>query len=122
MSITNLAVSYNDFQNDFGQAVNKDYDTQIESLFAPHFKKIANGNALVGERASLKTQLEDVKKMAGKWVIQEKSIIPSHDNKQVTNRYILTSENAGSFEVIAIMSSSDGKHIDLIDEVFYQIS
>jgi len=119
MTIVALAEQYNQFQHAFGQGVSKDYDALINALFSPKFKKIANGNELAAERAQLLSQLLAVKDFAGSWAIQSQEIIPSHDNTKCTIRYFLTSEKAGRFDVIAILSASEGQ-IERIDEIFYQ--
>lgn len=126
MSIKNLAIRYNQFQNNFGshdfpQESEKASDHVIYELFAPDFKKIVNGN-LVADRSSLKVQLNNVKNMAGSWTIEPKEIIPSEDNKACTVHYIVTTEKAGSFQVIAILKSSNAQEIQSIDEVSYQIA
>ncbi len=120
-SIKELAIAYNKFQNDFEQGVSKDYNAIIESLFSSAFKKIANRTELVSERARLEQQLADVKAAAGNWTMREKSTIPSADNKQCVIWYVLETEKAGSFEVMAILRSSNGNQIDSIDEVYFQI-
>ncbi len=120
-SIADLARRYNEFQNDYGQGVSKDYNAIIESLFSSAFKKIANRTELVSERARLEQQLADVKAAAGNWTMREKSTIPSADNKQCVIWYVLETEKAGSFDVMAILRSSNGNQIDSIDEVYFQI-
>ncbi|HEV2524651.1 MAG TPA: hypothetical protein VGU44_05925 [Gammaproteobacteria bacterium] len=121
MSIIALAKSYNEFQHAFGQGNHLNYADLIQELFSPAFKKIANGNLLVSERSLLLNQLNGVKEMAGIWEIQSRELIPSQDNTKCTISYIISTENAGDFDVIAILSSSNKKHIDSIEEVYYQI-
>ena len=123
MSIDSLAHRYNEFQNKFGQSSNsssEECSSTINNIFDDHFKKIANGVVLVAKKAELFNQLSSVKEFAGNWSILEIENIPSADNKKCTMRYILQSEKAGLFEVIAIMSSADGCKIDCIDEIYYQ--
>jgi len=122
MTIANLAKSYNNFQNDYGQALHPDYEEIINELFSADLKKVANGQELVAKREDLGQQLAGVKAFAGNWTIDAKIVIPLVDNKQCTIRYILSSEKAGKFDVIAILSSSNGKQIDAIDEIYYQMS
>jgi hypothetical protein len=121
MSITRLAISYNEFQHAFGQGNTVNYLDLIQDLFSPSFKKIANGNLLVSERSLLFNQLTVVKEAAGVWEIKLRELIPSQDNTKCTISYIIATENAGNFDVIAILSSSNKKHIDSIEEVYYQI-
>jgi hypothetical protein len=75
----------------------------------------------VKERAELNSQIIQCRKDAGPWKIEEKEILPSKDNQSCTLRYIIATENAGSFHVIAILQSKDSLHIDSIDEVYYKI-
>ncbi len=119
MSIKILAERYNEFQHQLGQGVEQDYETIINALFSPEFTKIANGDVLVTNRSQLLSQCKNCREMAGKWTIQSTGIIPSADNAQCTIRYLLNSEKAGQFDVIAIMSLSNGL-IDRVDEVYYQ--
>ena len=118
MSIKELAIKYNQFQNDFGLGI----DGDISSLFSPDFRKIVNGGEIVTSSSKLKEQLEGVKEFAGSWKIQEKELIPSLDNQCCTIRYLLTSEKSGTFDIIAIMKSVNGIKIDSIDEVYYQVT
>lgn len=53
--------------------------------------------------------------------MRENYIIPSADNKQCVIRYILSTDKGGNYDIMAVLSSVDGKKIDLIDEVYYQI-
>ena len=119
MSIQILAERYNYFQHDFGQNVDHDYDDLICTLFTADFKKIANGNELACERSQLLKQLKSAKEFAGTWSIQSLEIIPSADEAKCTIRYFLNSENAGQFEVIAILSAKQNL-IHRIDEIYYQ--
>jgi hypothetical protein len=121
MSIKRLATAYNQFQDNFGNGLDADYETIIESLFSPTFKKIANGNQLVGNRGELNTQLGGVREMACDWNIDPTFIIPSDDGKSCTFRYKINTEKAGTFDVLAVMGSANGELIDNIDEVYYQI-
>ncbi len=41
--------------------------------------------------------------------------------KKCTIRYIISTEKIGSFDVMAILYSSDEMKIESIDEVYYQI-
>jgi hypothetical protein len=116
-----IAEQYNNFQNDFGSGLDKDFDTIIDELFASDFKKIANGQELVSEAAHLHAQLISAKGMLGSFSINPVYIFQSSDGKHFTNRYIIETAKAGNFEVIAIMTIDDQKHISLIDEVYYQI-
>jgi hypothetical protein len=120
MSVKSLAERYNQFQHDFGQGLSEDFDQQIDDLFHASFKKVANGQELVGKRDQLLAQLRGVKEFAGNWTIDSLDILACDDQSKCTIRYILTSEKAGQFEVIAIMSAQQGR-IESIIEVFYQI-
>jgi len=64
MSITAIAISYNEFQHAFGQGNTVNYTDLIQDLFAPAFKKVANGNLLVSESSLLLSQLHGVKEAA----------------------------------------------------------
>jgi len=121
MSIESLAKKYNKFQNDFGQGAAEDFPTIISQLFSPAFTKTANKSVLVPKRDDLNKQLTDVKGFAGNWSINETFLIPSADNTKCTIRYSLVSEKAGTFDVIAVLSSVDSQHIDSVDEIFYQV-
>ncbi len=116
-----LAHVYNEFQNNYGQSIFLDYKHVIENLFSPDFKKIANGSLLVPQRDRLEEQLASVKEFAGSWIIERKNVIASANNNQCAIRYILNSDKAGKFDVIAIIKSDDGKKIDHVDEIYYQI-
>ncbi|MBS0186245.1 MAG: hypothetical protein JSS34_07940 [Proteobacteria bacterium] len=118
-SVLKLAETYTQFQHDFGQDVPKDFNAISETLFLPIFKKIANGEELVSDRSKLLNQLKGVRDFAGKWTIESKEIIPSKDNTKCTLHYLLHSEKAGDFEVIAILRASKGK-IGQIEEVYYK--
>jgi hypothetical protein len=121
MSIIALAKNYNELQHAFGQGKLINYKDRIQDLFSPGFKKIANGNLLVSERSLLLDQLRNIKDMAGTWEIKSRELIPSQDNTKCTISYIIATETAGDFDVIAILSSFNKEHIDLIEEVYYQI-
>ncbi len=121
MFMKELALMYKEFQNSYGQSEKKDFKETIENLFAIKFKKIANGVELVTERDELEKQLASVKVFAGNWIMRENYIIPSADNKQCAIRYILSTDKGGNYDIMAVLSSVDGKKIDLIDEVYYQI-
>lgn len=116
-----LAVAYNEFQHNYGTSEELDYDGIINQLFARHFKKIANGKELVGKRDELLAQLSGVKAFAGNWKIEPIFTIVSDCNKKCTIRYILSSEKAASFDIIAVITADDEGKIEFIDEVFYQI-
>jgi hypothetical protein len=122
MTIETLAHAYNAFQHHYGQSMVTNVQHVIENLFAPAFKKIVNGATLVGKRDDLESQLAHIKLLTGPWVIKPSMIIPSADNQQCTIRYSLITENAGTFDVIAIISSGDNQTIHLIDEVYYQVN
>lgn len=119
MTIVALAEQYNQFQHSFGQGAENDYEGVVEKLFSPTLKKLANGNVLASQRAELLTQLNEVKDIAGKWTIESQEIIPSLDNTKCTIKYSLSSQKAGRFEIIAIITAPQGR-IDRIDEIFYQ--
>lgn len=119
MIMKELAERYNQFQHDFGQNQTLDYGKIIERLFAPHFKKVVNGNELVHERQDLLCQLETVRNSSGSWSIQTLELIPSADNKKCTIWYCLESEKAGKFFIMAILTGSHD-YIDRIDEIYYQ--
>jgi len=122
MSVKELAKKYNKFQNNFGSNNESDCKSIIEDLFSHEFKKVANGQILISRKDEIENQLNGVKDFAGNWSITEKLIIPSQDNKICTIRYLLESEKAGIFDIIAILTSSNGSKIDSIDEIYYQLS
>jgi hypothetical protein len=118
--MNSLGKSYNDFQNNFGQNVDLDYKSIIKSLFSVDFKKVANGVELVSNAEGLLSQLDSVKKAAGLWTIDAKECITSLCGNKHTISYILNTEKFGKFGVIAIITISDRKLIDLVNEVYYQ--
>lgn len=120
MSILNLALQYNKFQNDFGSN-DASYQSEIDQLFTSDFQKIANKNSLVSGKDELESQLKSVKEFAGNWLIVSIYNIPSKDDKSCTIRYELHSEKAGNFDVMAILSSENGKQINKVDEVFCKL-
>lgn len=117
---TNIAERYNKFQNDFGSGLVQDYESIIEGLFSPSFTKTANRNQLVGKRDELKSQLEDIKKMVGKWTIEPTKTIKSADSNDYVISYSLKT-NDNVFDVIAILESSDGERIDCISEIYHVV-
>ena len=121
MTIENIAQKYNQFQSDFGAHVEQNYDGLIENLFSVNFSKIANGKVLVAKADELKGQLLAVRDFAGGWTLDVKQVIPSANDHSYVVRYILNTEKAGGFDVMAIIGSSDGIKIDFIDEIYYQI-
>lgn len=118
--LSNIADRYNKFKNDFGSGVVQDYESIIENLFSPSFSKTANRAQLVGSRDELKTQLEDIKKMVGEWIIEPTKTIKSFDNNDYVISYSLKTKD-NIFDVIAILESSDGVKIDCIDEVYHVV-
>lgn len=61
MYATNIAVKYNQFQNNFGNNYkDQDFDHLIDTLFKENYTKIANGHTLVSNRAELKSQFTQV--------------------------------------------------------------
>ena len=118
MNAQKIAEDYNEFQNDFGQSVAKDYKQIIDQLFTDDFKKIANGAELVSQRKDLEHQLHSVMKMAGNWTMSPIDTIPSADGTKCVMRYMLDTKKAGKFEVIAILNLNNGK-IHSIDEVYH---
>lgn len=115
-----LGKLYNQFQQDYGQAVSLDYNSIVKSLFSDVFKKTANGVELVNNAQNLLIQLSEIKKSAGLWTIDVIDMIPSLCNHKLTISYILNSEKLGKFGIIAILNSEDGEKIDQINEVYYQ--
>ena len=121
MSISELAKQYNSFQENFCKTCEADLADVISGLFEDKFQKIANGAVLVANRNGLADQLSEVKNIAGKWALDVKDIIPSRDDKKCTIRYVISTEKAGKFDVLAVLSSNNGMQISKIDELFYQI-
>ena len=121
MSITLLATRYNDFQHAFGQGDPADDEDILKDLFAPSFTKKVNGVVLVSERSRLLEQLKSVREMTGPWEIRVQDVIPSQDNTKCTLHYIIATEQAGAFDVIAILTAKSGDHIETIEEVYYQV-
>lgn len=119
--IEKLVDVYNSFQQAYGKEVSLNYPFLIELIFSKDFKKIANQEELVSDRAGLEPQLENVKALFGSWEKEVKYIIPSACGTKCTLRYTLKSEKAGDFDVFAVLTSQDGKHIDVIDEIYREI-
>ncbi len=119
MSIKSLGFQYNALQMKMGTEEDQSWFETIDALFSENFTKIANGEVLVKARSELHKQIIKCREGAGLWKIKEKKVIPSADNKQCTIRYTISTEKAGSFDVIAILSSANGLQIDSIDEIFY---
>jgi len=117
-SIADLARRYNEFQQSFGQSEDKNYPGIIEGLFSPGFQKIANTQILVNGRDNLESQLSGVRAAADGWTVLVKEIIPSANNEKCTIYYSLVSKKLGTFDVIAILTSSDRTHIDSVREVY----
>lgn len=113
-----IAQKYTDFQNDFGNSVDKCYDSVIESLFAPNFTKVANGTILAANRDALKGQLELVRAQVSEWTMHVKKVMKDEGNFDYFIHYDLTTPS-NVFSVMAILGSSDGKVIDYIDELYY---
>jgi len=124
-SIETLGARYNAIQIDMGSAAHpenhNDWSDEIQGLFSKDFTKTANGHVLVKERSELNTQIAQCRKDFGRWQIEEKEILPSKDNQSCAVRYVIATEDAGSFHVIAILKSKDALKIDSIDEVYYKI-
>jgi len=116
--IAELATAYNEFQHSYGQSEEKDYPAVIEKLFSPGFEKTANTQRLVNGRDNLEPQLSSVRAAAEGWNILVKEMIPSADNKKCIISYSLVSKKLGTFDIIAILTSSDGAHIDSVTEVY----
>lgn len=116
--MSDIAQQYTDFQNDFGNSVDKCYDQVIESLFAPNLTKVANGATLAANRDELKGQLESVRAQVGEWTMHVKKVMKDEGNFDHFIYYDLTTPN-NVFAVMAILGSSDGKVIDYIDEIYY---
>ncbi len=121
MEILELAKSYNKFQNDVGQFLDKNIDDVITILFTESFKKTANGTPLVTGRSALKDQLFAVREHAGKWTIEVKELMGFQDEKRCLIRYHLNSTNLGTFDVMATLRMNPGGLIEEVDEVYYQI-
>lgn len=120
-SVEQLVQEYHAFQRDFGSFVPKDYTKIIETLFSPQTKKIINGKEAVSKRSDLEKQLTDIRAAVNGWIeIIDIFTIPSADGKSCTFRYLFNAPKVGWFDIIAVLHSSDGDHIDLIDEIYYQ--
>lgn len=117
-----LARQYHDFQNAVGQGASlADITATALRLFSPTFEKIANGTVLVANRDALAQQMCDVRGFAGSWRVIDKPTIASTCGTQCVLRFVLETEKAGAFEVMAHLLSRDGVHIDRIDEIYYQM-
>lgn len=121
LSIKELGVQYNALQMEMGASENQSWLENINLLFSEKFTKRVNGELLVATRSELENQIIKCREDIGSWKIQEKEIIPSKDNQVCTIQYIISTEKAGDFEVIAILKSSNAKQIDSINEIYYQI-
>lgn len=122
MSIQELGHQYNAIQKEMGRPGTSGWVSTLPTLFSSQFHKIANGTVLVQNRSELEKQILQCREDAGPWQIEEKEMIPSQDNSKCTLRYVISTEKAGKFDVIAILSSTNGRQIDSVDEVFYQIA
>jgi hypothetical protein len=120
-SIADLARRYNEFQQSYGQSEDRNYSEIIEGLFSPNFQKIIKRKVEVANRDALETQLKGVRDVVGSWTIEVKDIIPSADNKKCTVRFVLNTPEAGSFDVLKVLSSKNGKTIDKVDELYDHI-
>lgn len=98
------------------------WEQDIATLFSEHFTKKANGSLLVENRDKLKSQAYECLKEAGSWTLTVKEIIPSFEGTKCTLRYTLTTEKAGAYDVIALLCSKDGRHIDYVEEFYYPLS
>lgn len=117
-----LARQYHDFQNTVGQGASlEDITGTVLGLFSPTFEKIANGTLLVANRDALAQQMCDVRGFAGNWQVTDKPTVVSCCGTQCVLRFILKTEKAGAFDVMAHLLSRDGAHIDRIDEIYYQM-
>ncbi len=121
MTILNLAKQYNQFQQQVGNTLDLAYEHIIAHLFSPSFVKIANGIVLVTNRSLLKDQLENVRKVAGAWMIISKEEILFQDPNRCLVRYHLISKDLGSYDVMAILTMDQEGKIQRIEENYYQI-
>lgn len=121
MTILNLARQYNQFQQQVGNTLNSTYESVIADLFSISFVKIANGIALVTDRSLLRDQLENVRKVAGSWVIISKEEILFQDPNRCLVRYHLISKDLGTYDVMAILTMDQAGKIQRIEENYYQI-
>lgn len=121
-SIENLGHKYNLFQTQVGQSLSEDWAQEINSLFSQTFTKRINGQIAVSKSVDLQPQLLECLKGSGPWQIKVAHVIPSYDNKMCTIRYIIATEKAGTFDIIALIKSENGQTIDAIDEIYYQVA
>ncbi|MBA4749465.1 MAG: hypothetical protein H2057_02475 [Alphaproteobacteria bacterium] len=116
-----LGHGYNALQARMGKEGGQEWQEEVSLLFAPSFKKIANGEVLVAKASDLISQIDQCRALTGPWTLEVIYVIPAKDNTSCTIRYVLRSEKAGDFDVIALLKSQNGTHIDQIDEVYYQL-
>ncbi len=121
MSIKELADRYNNIQIQMGKDDVLDWSSDINALFAEDFTKTANGSVLVNNRSELQNQIIMCREGAGRWQIDVKDVIPSYDNHKCTIHFVLTSEKAGNFDIIAILTGTNDQKIASVNEVFYQV-
>ena len=121
MTILNLARQYNQFQQQVGNTLDSTYEDMIPNLFSSSFIKIANGIVLATNRSLLKDQLENVRKVAGSWVIVSKEEIPFQEQNRCLIRYHLMSKDLGSYDVMAILTMDQEGKIQRNEENYYQI-
>lgn len=76
---------------------------------------------MVRSRDELKLHLESTKEEVGRWRIEVKNTIKSADNNDYVINYSLKAPNE-AWDVIAIIGSSDGKTIDSIDGIYYDVT
>lgn len=119
--ISLLGRRYNTLQTRMGKEEGQEWQEEVSLLFSSFFKKVANGEILVAKASDLMSQIEQCRALAGAWTIEVIYVIPAKDNTSCTIRYVLRSEKAGDFDVIALLKSQNGIHIDQIDEVYYQL-
>ncbi len=121
MAIERLGERYNELQQAMGDPLQSDWSQEIADLFSEGFTKAINGRTIVKNRAELQERIIECREDSGAWTIMAQPVIPSRDGTQCVAPYFLASEKRGKFEVMALIVSADGKHIDSISEIYYQI-
>ena len=121
MTILDLAIQYNNLQKNMGILEKSSWTQNIESLLDEDFQKIINGQITVSNREALTNQIINLRESSGPWAITEKEIIPSACGQKCTLRYVISTEKVGSFDILAVLTSKNGRTINRIDEIFYQM-
>lgn len=116
--LNNLATSYISFLNKIGAADLEHIQEQhFPPIWAENCQKITNGNVLYKKGSSFLTQLQEARKLAGKWQVDLKEVLTEEQGRMSAVRYDLKSEVYGSFQVCAFLTFDDNNLLIEINEV-----